>query len=60
MSIEAHIIQIHVQENLLVDNHPNYINPHKWQPLIMNFCEFFGLTEQVHPSRLATIYQPPV
>ncbi|HRF99429.1 MAG TPA: flavin reductase family protein, partial [Aggregatilineales bacterium] len=60
VSIEARIIQVHVEENLLVENHPNYINPHKWQPLIMNFCEFFGLTEQVHPSRLAPIYRPPV
>ena len=60
VSIEAHIIQIHVEETLLVENHPNYINPHKWQPLIMNFCEFFGLTAQVHPSRLAPIYRPPV
>jgi hypothetical protein len=25
----------------------------RWRPLIMNFCRFFGLGGEVHPSRLA-------
>lgn len=58
VSIELTILRVHVDESILVENHPNYIDPHKWKPLIMNFCEFFGLTEQVNPSRLATIYRP--
>lgn len=58
VSIEVTILRVHVDEAILVDNHPNYIDPDKWQPLIMNFCKFYGLTEQVHPSRLAEIYKP--
>jgi hypothetical protein len=25
----------------------------RWRPPIMNFCRFFGLGGEVHPSRLA-------
>lgn len=57
-SIEVQIIKVHIDESLLVEGHSNYINPHEWQPLIMNFCEFLGLSEQVYPSSLAEAYIP--
>jgi hypothetical protein len=25
----------------------------KWRPLIMSFCRFFGVGDELHPSRLA-------
>lgn len=31
------------------------IDPDKWRPLIMSFQRYYGLGEEVHPSRLATI-----
>ena len=51
---EVHITRVHVDENLLVGDGPRpHIDAERWQPLIMSFCRFFGLSEEVHPSRLA-------
>lgn len=51
-AIEARIIRVHIDEELLMPGTQNYIDAEKWSPLIMNFCDFFGLTGMVHPSRL--------
>jgi flavin reductase (DIM6/NTAB) family NADH-FMN oxidoreductase RutF len=48
---EVHIVKLHVAEELLVGE--RHIDPVKWRPLIMSFCRFFGVGEEVHPSRLA-------
>jgi flavin reductase (DIM6/NTAB) family NADH-FMN oxidoreductase RutF len=53
--IEVRIQRVHVHPDLLVKGHPNRIDPDKWSPLIMNFQKFYGLSAQVHPSRLADI-----
>jgi flavin reductase (DIM6/NTAB) family NADH-FMN oxidoreductase RutF len=54
---EVHIVKLHVYEDLLVpgdENSPRrHIDPVKWKPLIMSFCRFFGVGDEVHPSRLA-------
>jgi|SRR5882762_9272110 len=51
---EVHIVKLHVDESLLVGDGPTpHIDPVKWRPLIMNFCRFFGVGHEVHPSRLA-------
>ncbi len=34
---------------------PNRVDPEKWRPLIMSFCQFFGLGEILHSSTLAEI-----
>jgi len=57
-AIEVKIIRVHVDEHLLMDGEKNYIDPEKWSPLIMNFCEFFGLSHKLHPSRLAPVFAP--
>jgi len=57
-AIEVRIVRVHVDEQLLMDGEKNYIDPEKWSPLIMNFCEFFGISGKLHPSRLATIFRP--
>src|SRR5258708_7603110 len=57
-AIEVRIVRVHVEENLLVPGEENYIDPKKWNPLIMNFCEFFGLSDKLHPSKLAQVYGP--
>jgi hypothetical protein len=53
-ALEIHITRLHVEENLLTGD-PNrpHIDPVAWQPLLMSFCRFFGMGEEVHPSRLA-------
>lgn len=53
VAIEVKIVSCHIEEDLLMGGEKNYINPEKWNPLIMNFCEFFGLSPKLHPSKLA-------
>jgi flavin reductase (DIM6/NTAB) family NADH-FMN oxidoreductase RutF len=53
-AFEIHIVKLHVEESLLVgDEARPHIEAEKWRPLIMSFCRFFGVGEEVHPSRLA-------
>ena len=52
-AIEMKIIRTHIDESILVKGKKNYIDPEKWKPLIMNFCDFFSLGGKIHPSRLA-------
>lgn len=51
-AMEMKIKRIHIDEELLMGE-KNYINPERWNPLIMSFCEFFGHGRKLHPSRLA-------
>jgi len=55
VGIEVKIVRVHLEESLLVDGTDDRIDPEKWRPLIMSFCQFFGLGGKVHPSRLAEI-----
>lgn len=53
-AFEVHIVKLHVDEKLLEgDGLRPHIDPVRWWPLIMNFCRFFGLGGEIHPSRLA-------
>jgi hypothetical protein len=38
----------------------HYVDPLRWDPLIMKFCDFFGGGENVRSSRLAAGWQMPV
>ncbi|GHO85835.1 flavin reductase family protein [Dictyobacter formicarum] len=51
-AIEMRIVRVHIDEQLLIPGTGHYIDPEKWNPLIMSFCEFFGLSGKLHPSRL--------
>lgn len=53
--IEVRIRRVHVHPDLLMDGHEDRIDPDKWAPLIMSFQKFYGLSVQIHPSRLAEI-----
>jgi len=53
-AFEVHIVKLHVDESLLTRSHQRpHIDPEKWRPLMMSFCRFFGLGNEVHSSRLA-------
>jgi flavin reductase (DIM6/NTAB) family NADH-FMN oxidoreductase RutF len=53
-AFEVHIVKLHIDESLLMgDESRPHIDPEKWRPLIMSFCRFFGVGDEVHPSRLA-------
>ncbi len=55
-TVEVTVIRTHVAANLLNAEKRHYIDPDKWKPLMMNFLEFYGLGESVHPSRLAKVF----
>ena len=52
---EVRIVHSHVDESLLLPGKKNHIDPDKWRPLIMSFCRFYGLGNEVFPSTLAEI-----
>jgi flavin reductase (DIM6/NTAB) family NADH-FMN oxidoreductase RutF len=55
VGLEVRIVRVHVEESLLLDGYEDRIDPKKWRPLIMSFCQFFGLGSILHSSRLAEI-----
>lgn len=58
VAIEVRIEKVHVEDYLLMDVNSNYVDPSKWNPMIMNFCEYFGLSEQLSVSKLAPVFGP--
>ncbi|MBZ0113441.1 MAG: flavin reductase family protein [Thermoanaerobaculia bacterium] len=54
-ALEVQICKVHVHSSLAMEGYADRIDPVKWRPLIMSFCEFFGLGDKLHPSRLAEI-----
>lgn len=53
-AFEVHVTRLHVEKSLLMgDSERPHIDPESWRPLIMSFCRFFGVGDEVYPSRLA-------
>jgi flavin reductase (DIM6/NTAB) family NADH-FMN oxidoreductase RutF len=44
MALEVVVRRVHIHENLRMKNFPNRIDPDKWQPMIMNFQELYGVS----------------
>ncbi len=57
--IEVQILRVHIEESLIVEGTEHYIDPNKWKPIIMSFTEFYGITDKIYDSTLATVYGPP-
>jgi flavin reductase (DIM6/NTAB) family NADH-FMN oxidoreductase RutF len=55
VALEVRIVRVHVDRAIRMQGYANRIDPRKWRPLIMSFCEFFGLGEVIHQSTLAEI-----
>lgn len=55
VALEVRIVRVHVAESIRMAGTAHRIDPERWRPLIMSFCEFFGLGPKVRPSTLATI-----
>jgi flavin reductase (DIM6/NTAB) family NADH-FMN oxidoreductase RutF len=55
LAFEVRIVRAHIESSLLFEGEPNRIDPEKWRPLMMSFCRFYGLGEQVFGSTLAEI-----
>jgi flavin reductase (DIM6/NTAB) family NADH-FMN oxidoreductase RutF len=62
IGLEVRILRVHAQPHLLMEGEDDRIDPDKWRPLMMSFCRFYGLGEEIHASRLAeipeTLYRP--
>jgi flavin reductase (DIM6/NTAB) family NADH-FMN oxidoreductase RutF len=57
-ALTVRVVRSHADERLIVPG-TQHIDPLRWDPLIMKFCEFFGGGAQVRPSRLAEAWQIP-
>lgn len=55
-AIEVRVVRTHMDERILSDERKHHVDPDKWRPLIMSFCEFYSLGENLHPSRLAKAF----
>jgi flavin reductase (DIM6/NTAB) family NADH-FMN oxidoreductase RutF len=54
--LETRVRRVHLDDEILMPDQPNRIDPDRWRPLIMSFQQFYGLTpNQLQPSGLATI-----
>jgi flavin reductase (DIM6/NTAB) family NADH-FMN oxidoreductase RutF len=55
VALEVRVVRVHVEESIRMAGYQDRIDPARWRPLIMSFCQFFGLGEMVHHSTLAEI-----
>jgi flavin reductase (DIM6/NTAB) family NADH-FMN oxidoreductase RutF len=55
IAYEVRIVKAHVDPALLAHGKENHIDPDKWRPLMMSFCRFYGLSDEVHESTLLEI-----
>jgi flavin reductase (DIM6/NTAB) family NADH-FMN oxidoreductase RutF len=54
--IEVRIVRAYFDDRILNPEKRHHVDTDKWNPLIMSFCEFYGLGENVHGSRLAKVF----
>jgi flavin reductase (DIM6/NTAB) family NADH-FMN oxidoreductase RutF len=55
IALEVRVVRVHVDDSIRLAGHSDRIDPVRWRPLIMNFCQFFGLGGVLHHSTLAEI-----
>jgi flavin reductase (DIM6/NTAB) family NADH-FMN oxidoreductase RutF len=58
-AVEVRVLRTHVDKGLLMDAHPNYIDPLRWDPLIMKLTEYFGGGQLARSSSLAKGWDMP-
>lgn len=57
-ALEMRIQRVHVRDDLLLDD-GRYIDPLRWDPLIMKFTEYFAGGSPAYPSSLARGWRMP-
>ena len=55
VALEVRVVRVHVHASIRMEGHTDRVDPLRWRPLVMSFQRFFGLGDEVHPSRLAEI-----
>lgn len=63
VAIEVRIVTVHIADSIRLDGYDDRIDPDRWRPLIMNFCQFYGLGDKLQHSTLGetpeSVYRPP-
>ncbi|MFC4783329.1 flavin reductase family protein [Nocardioides sp. MAHUQ-72] len=57
-AFEVEVVRVHVEERLLLPG-TAYVDPERWDPLLMKFCEYYGGATNVRDSSLARGWQMP-
>jgi flavin reductase (DIM6/NTAB) family NADH-FMN oxidoreductase RutF len=55
LAFEMRVVRAYAEQSLLLSGYENHIDPDKWRPLLMSFCQFYGLGERAAYSTLAEI-----
>jgi flavin reductase (DIM6/NTAB) family NADH-FMN oxidoreductase RutF len=55
IAYEVRVVRAHVDEQILKRDCANHIDPDRWRPLLMSFCRFYGLGEELRESTLSQI-----
>lgn len=55
-AVEVRVVSSYFDEKILREEKRHYVDTDKWKPLIMSFCEFYGLGENLHSSKLAKVF----
>jgi len=55
VALEVGILRVHVEAGIRFPGQENRIDPDRWRPLIMSFCQFYGLGQRLRHSTLAEI-----
>ena len=58
-ALEVAVLRTHVEEDLMLTGHPNYIDPLRWDPMLMKFTEYFSGAQLARPSSLARGWDMP-
>jgi flavin reductase (DIM6/NTAB) family NADH-FMN oxidoreductase RutF len=58
-ALEVSVLCTHVDDSLLMTDHPAYIDPLRWNPLFMKFTEYFSDATLTRPSTLAQGWDMP-
>ena len=56
VAVEVRVVRAHLDEAVLDPDRRHHVDPDRWRPLIMSFCEFYGLGPRLRPSRLADVF----
>jgi flavin reductase (DIM6/NTAB) family NADH-FMN oxidoreductase RutF len=58
-ALEVSVLHTHVDDSLLMADHPTYIDPLRWDPMFMKFTEYFSGAALSRPSSLARGWDMP-
>ena len=58
VAFEVAVVRVHVDEALLLPG-TAYVDPERWDPLVMKFCEYYGRASNLRASSLSEGWQMP-